>query len=99
MIKRWPEFIRHGKSDVLPFAVRQDILLLCYPLFGGFHPAGIAAFAFAALAEIFGVRAVKGGAAITADTHSASAASEHPLDDQFSPFGNGRAVFNKPVAQ
>lgn len=51
-IKRRPEFIGHGEGDVLPFAVRQDVLLPSNPLPGGFHAAGTAAFAFAALTEI-----------------------------------------------
>lgn len=53
MIKRRSEFVGYGKGDVLPFDVGQDVLLLSNPLLGGFHAAGTAAFAFAALAEIF----------------------------------------------
>lgn len=40
VIKRRSELIGYGKGDVLPFAVRQKMLLLHYPLFGGFHTAG-----------------------------------------------------------
>lgn len=30
----------YGKGDVLPVAVGQNVLLCCYPLFGGFEAAG-----------------------------------------------------------
>lgn len=80
---------------MLPFAVGEDVLLLCYPLLGGFHAAGAAAFTFAALAEIFGVGAVSRLTAITAYPHGTGAAGEHAFNDQFSPFGNSRAVFDE----
>ena len=37
-----PEQVWHGKGDVLPFAVGQDVLLLSNPLLGGLHAAGAA---------------------------------------------------------
>lgn len=94
-IKRRPEFIGHGEGDVLPFAVRQDVLLLCYPLLGGFHAAGAAAFAFAALTEIFGVCAVSRLTAITANTHGSGAAGKHALNDQFGPFGDSMTTIDE----
>jgi hypothetical protein len=39
-----PEFVGHSESDVLPFAVGQNVLLLSNPLLRGFHTAGAAAF-------------------------------------------------------
>lgn len=95
MIKGRPEFIGHGESDVLPFAVRQDVLLLCYPLFGGFHAAGTAAFAFATLTEIFGVGAVSRLTAITANTHGSGAAGEHALNDQLGSFGDSMTTIDE----
>lgn len=35
IVKERPEQVWHGKSDVLPFAVGQNVLLLSNPLFGG----------------------------------------------------------------
>lgn len=32
----------HGKGDMLPFTVGQDVLLLRDPLLGGLHAAGAA---------------------------------------------------------
>ncbi len=37
-----PEHVWHGKGDVLPFAVGQDVLLLSNPLLGRLHAAGAA---------------------------------------------------------
>ncbi len=37
-----PEQVGHGKGDVLPFAVGQDVLLLSNPLLGRLHAAGAA---------------------------------------------------------
>ena len=37
-----PEQVWHGKGDVLPFTVGQDVLLLSNPLLGGLHAAGAA---------------------------------------------------------
>lgn len=34
----------HGKSDMLPVAVRKDVLLLSNPLPGSFHATGAAGF-------------------------------------------------------
>ena len=39
IVKERPEQVWHGKSDVLPFAVGQNVLLLSNPLFGGLHAA------------------------------------------------------------
>ncbi len=36
MTKDRPESARYGEGDVLPFTVRQHMLLLVYPPFGGF---------------------------------------------------------------
>lgn len=42
IVKERPEQVWHGKSDVLPLAVGQDVLLLSNPLLGGLHAAGAA---------------------------------------------------------
>ena len=39
IVEKRPEQVRHSKSDVLPVAVGQDVLLLGNPLLGGFHSA------------------------------------------------------------
>ena len=80
---------------MLPFAVGEDVLLLCYPLLGGFHAAGAAAFTFAALTEIFGVGAVSRLTAITAYPHGTGAAGEHALNDQFGPFGDSMTAIDE----
>ncbi len=71
------------------------MLLLCYPLLGGLHAAGTAPFTFAALTEIFGVRAVSRLTAITANAHGAGAAGEHALNDQFGPFGDSMTAIDE----
>lgn len=71
------------------------MLLLRYPLLGGFHAAGAAPFTFAALAEIFGVGAVSRLTAITAYTHGTGAAGEHALNDQFGPFGDSMTAIDE----
>ncbi len=38
--EKGPQQVWHGKGDVLPFAVGQDVLLLSDPLLGGLHAAG-----------------------------------------------------------
>lgn len=80
---------------MLSFAVRQNVLLLCYPLLGGFHAAGAAPFTFTALTEIFGVRAVSRLTAITANAHGTGAAGEHALNDQFGPFGDSMTAIDE----
>ena len=70
-------------------------MLLCYPLLGGFHAAGAAAFTFAALTEIFGVGAVSRLTAITAYPHGTGAAGEHALNDQFGPFGDSMTAIDE----
>jgi len=44
IVKERPEQVWHGKGDVLPLAVGQDVLLLSNPLLGGLHAAGTAGF-------------------------------------------------------
>ncbi len=93
--KGGPESIGHGEGNVLPFAVGQYVLLLSNPLLGGFHATGAAAFAFTTLADVFGVRTVGRSATIAANAHGTGPAGEHPLDDQFGPFGDDVAVFSE----
>ena len=42
VVKKGPQEVRHGKRDVLPVAVGEDVALLRHPLFGGFEAAGAA---------------------------------------------------------
>lgn len=42
IVKERPYRVWHGKSDVLPFAVGQNVLLLSNPLLSGLHTAGAA---------------------------------------------------------
>ncbi len=42
VVKKRPQEVRHGKGDVLPVAVGEDVALLRHPLFGGFEAAGAA---------------------------------------------------------
>lgn len=42
VVKERPEQMGHRKGDVLPFAVRENVLLLSNPLFSGLHATGTA---------------------------------------------------------
>ncbi len=44
VVKKGPQQVGHGKGDVLPVAVGEDVALLRHPLFGGFETAGTAGF-------------------------------------------------------
>ncbi len=39
VVEKRPEYMGHGKGDVLPVAVGQDVLLCCNPLLSGFESA------------------------------------------------------------
>lgn len=93
--KSRPEFIGHGEGNVLPFTVGKNMLLLCNPLLCGLHATGATAFAFAALTEIFCMRAGWGGATITANAHGTCSTGKHALDDEFSSLGDSVPVFNE----
>lgn len=69
--------------------------LLSNPLLGGFHATDAAAFAFTALAEVFGVKTVGRSATIPEKAYGASPAGEQPLDDQFGPFRDDVAMFSE----
>ena len=83
----------HGKGDVLPVALGQDVLLCCNPLFGGLEAAGTAGFWFAAMAEETGMDAVGWGTTVAAKAHGTGAAGEHALDGEFCPVAEGVTVF------
>ena len=55
MTKDRPESTRHGEGDVLSLAVRQHMLLLAYPPFGGFDATTAASTRLTGLIEVFGV--------------------------------------------
>ena len=40
VVEEGPQQVWHGKGDMLPFTVGQDVLLLRDPLLGGLHVAG-----------------------------------------------------------
>ena len=44
VIEKGPQDMRHGKRDVLPVAVGEDMRLLCNPLLCGFKSATAAGF-------------------------------------------------------
>jgi len=44
VVKKGPQQVGHGESDMLPVAVGKDVALLRYPLLGGFEAAGAAGF-------------------------------------------------------
>lgn len=93
VVEERPQQVRHGKGDMLPVAVGQDVLLFGDPLLGGFETPAAAGFGLAALAEKAGMGAVRRGAAITAHAHGAGAVGEHTFDDEFGPVAEGVAVF------
>ncbi|GHB93973.1 hypothetical protein GCM10007290_21250 [Providencia stuartii] len=43
--------VRHSEGDMLPFTVRQNVTLLCDPLFGAFEDIRTAGFEFTGLAK------------------------------------------------
>lgn len=51
--------MRHGKRNVLPVAVGQDVLLFGDPLLGGLEATTAAGFGLAALAEKAGMDAAR----------------------------------------
>lgn len=51
IIEERPQQVRHGEGDMLPVAVRQNVLLPGDPLLGAFEAAATAGFGFASLAE------------------------------------------------
>ena len=42
VVKKGPQEVRHGKGDMLPVAVWEDVALLRHPLLRGFEAAGAA---------------------------------------------------------
>lgn len=44
IVKKGPQPVGHGKGNVLPVAVGEDVALLRHPLFRGFEDAGVADF-------------------------------------------------------
>jgi len=93
VVEERPQQVGHGKRDVLPVAVGQDVLLFGNPLLGGLEAATAAGLGLAALAEEAGVCTIRRGTAITANAHEAGAAGEHALDGEFGPVAEGVAVF------
>ncbi len=58
VVEKRPQQVGHGKRDVLPVAVGQDVLLLGNPLLGGLEAATAAGLGLAALAEEAGMGTV-----------------------------------------
>lgn len=59
VVEERPDQMRHGKRDVLPVAVGQDVLLFGDPLLGGLEATTAAGFGLAALAEEAGMGAIR----------------------------------------
>ena len=98
VVEKRPQQVGHGKRDVLPVAVGQDVLLLGNPLLGGLEAATATGLGLAALAEEARVCAVRRGTAITVNAHEASTAGEHALDGEFGPVAEGIAMFIQILA-
>lgn len=59
IVEKRPQQMRHGKRDVLPVAVGQDVLLLSNPLLGGLEATTAAGLGLEALAEEAGMGTVR----------------------------------------
>ena len=59
VVEERPQQVRHGKGDVLPVAVGQDVLLFGDPLLSGLEATTAAGLGLAALAEKTGMGAVR----------------------------------------
>lgn len=59
VVEERPQQVRHGKRNVLPVAVGQDVLLLGDPLLGGLEATAATSFGLAALAEETGMGAIR----------------------------------------
>ncbi|XWR71195.1 hypothetical protein AHYW_004378 (plasmid) [Providencia manganoxydans] len=81
-----PTQVRHRESDVLPFAIRLDMPLLCNPLFGTFETTGTAGFRFTGLAKEAIMGAIRRRAAITTNAHRTGATGEHLFNTEELPF-------------
>lgn len=59
VVEERPQQVRYGKGDVLPVAVREDVLLFGNPLLGGLEATTASGFEFAALAKEAGMGAIR----------------------------------------
>lgn len=59
VVEERPQQVRHGKGDMLPVAVGQDVLLFGNPLLGGLEATTAAGLGLADLAEKAGMGAVR----------------------------------------
>ncbi len=101
MTKDRSESARYGEGDVLSFAVRQHMLLLAYPPFGGFDATTAASTRLTALIEIFGVGTAGVFALIEACPHTRGATSHHSgdvIDNDIPDFRNVLTEINGPGA-
>ena len=85
VVEERPQQVRHGEGDMLPVAVRQNVLLLCNPLLGALEAAAAAGLGLAGLTEKTRVGTVRRTAAIAANAHGAGPAGKHALDREFGP--------------
>ncbi len=85
VVKKRPQQVGHGKGDVLPVAVGENVALLRHPLLGGFEAAGAAGLRLAALAEEAGVGTVCRCAAVASNAHAGGAAGELALNAEAGP--------------
>ena len=72
-----PEHIGHGKGDVLPARVRQDVFLFLNPLVSEFLATGRAQAALAAEADFFVMAAIRAGALVAGIAQYAQPTGEH----------------------
>lgn len=96
VIEKRPKQVRHRESDMLPFAIWQNMPLLGDPLFGAFEPTRTASFGFTGLTKEARMRAFRRRTAITSNAHRAGATGEHLFNTEELPFID-RVVINEAV--
>lgn len=83
----------HREGDVLPVAIRENVLLRCDPLLSGLHTAGAAGLRLAALTEKTGMGASGRSTAVATNAQGTGAAGEHALHGKCRPFAEVACVF------
>ncbi len=89
------EQVWHGKGDVLPVAVGEDMLLFGNPLLDAFEATAAARFGLATLTEEARMGAVRQAAAIASHTHGAGTAGKHAFDREFGPVAKLMSILLK----
>lgn len=86
VVKERPKQVGHRESDMLPFAIRQNMPLLGNPLFSSFESTSTAGFGFTGLTKEAGMRAFRRRTVITSNAHRAGATGEHLFNTEELPF-------------